>query len=93
MQHSGPGFSTDKIPSEEFGLGVAVLTLWYQIMLYIAEKQTETWAEKHPGLVDYKRTSMIEKVMKSDEKWRQFLTPEQYMITREKGTERLFTGT
>ncbi len=28
----------------------------------------------------------------SDEKWREDLTPEQYRIAREKGTERAFTG-
>ena len=33
-----------------------------------------------------------EKVVKSDEEWREILTPEQYRITREAGTERAFTG-
>ena len=36
---------------------------------------------------------MDDKIKKSAEEWRQTLTPEQYQIAREKGTERAFTGT
>ncbi len=35
---------------------------------------------------------MADKITKTDEEWRRELTPEQYRITRKKGTERAFTG-
>lgn len=35
---------------------------------------------------------MGEKIIKSEEEWRQQLTPEQFTVCRLKGTERAFTG-
>ena len=35
---------------------------------------------------------MAEKVVKTEDEWREMLTEEQYYVTRMKGTERPFTG-
>jgi peptide-methionine (R)-S-oxide reductase len=48
--------------------------------------------ETNVGKEILKEQRMAEKVSKTPEEWRQQLTPEQYHVTRERGTERAFTG-
>jgi peptide-methionine (R)-S-oxide reductase len=40
----------------------------------------------------YKENVMAEKIMKSEEEWKNQLSPEQYAVTRKAGTEPAFTG-
>lgn len=49
-------------------------------------EKVKIFSAKQKGFV------MEEKVLKTDKEWKELLTPEQYQITRKKGTERAFTG-
>src|SRR5882672_635433 len=70
----------------------SLLLLSFLIACSGREKQSSGSLEASTNSSKRKGSKMTEKVLKSDEEWRKELTPEQYHVTREKGTERAFTG-
>jgi peptide-methionine (R)-S-oxide reductase len=76
-----------------------VVVLFFSCGLLVAgeetpngEEQRENVSVRSSQLTKEQGANMLEKVIKSDKEWRKILTPEQYRITRKKGTERAFSG-
>ena len=60
-------------------------------------RKADWWSFGHyesnePHFKTKRMSNVSEKIIKTDEEWRNQLTPEQYAVVRQKGTERAFTG-
>lgn len=56
------------------------------------QKQSNVFFESVSDSIKSKEKKMEDKIIRTDEEWEKILTPEQYRVLREKGTERAYTG-
>lgn len=72
-----------------FSLSVFALTA---LAAGCGASQTNVFNTATNAPAQHQTVNMSDKVIKSEDEWKKTLTPEQYHVLRQKGTERAFTG-
>jgi peptide-methionine (R)-S-oxide reductase len=62
------------------------------LILALAVRPGGVWAESQPKTSPATGNTMIEKITKTEAEWKKLLTPAQYRILRQKGTEPAFSS-
>ena len=62
------------------------------LIMVLAARPGSAWAESQAKTSSATGNTMIEKVTKTEAEWKKLLTPEQYRILRQKGTEPAFSS-
>ena len=72
---------------------IAGVTLFWR-SASLEQSVSEIYLSKrnYPDSTKQNGEMMEEKVIRTEEEWKEILTPEQYYVLRQKGTERAFTG-